>query len=172
MVSNPPPPPPPPKKKKKIFPQQVTRFVCEFLKLVVPLKLWGSIDNRTKVLRHVATFVCLTRYASISLDRIMEGVQVSVCGWAAPKHGTLGTTVSPSDLQCRTRLVRALIRWLFENIVVTLIRTHFYATETSVHRNAVFYFRKVRLSVQIFIWLMPKLPCLVQQSPCGDNYKH
>jgi hypothetical protein len=33
------------------------------------------------------------------------------------------------------------VYWLFDSFIIHLIRTNFYVTETSVHKNRVFYFR-------------------------------
>jgi 5-methylcytosine-specific restriction endonuclease McrBC regulatory subunit McrC len=39
-------------------------------------------------------------------------------------------------------MVRRFVRWLFEDFITHLVRSHFYVTDTGAHRNRVFYFRK------------------------------
>lgn len=109
----------------------------------MPLALWGSTRNRATLLQHVRTFVTATRYASLAVDRAMEGIHIADCKWTAAGSAAASTVTSPSDHEARQRLARAFVRWLFENLVVNLVKSHFYATETSVHRNCVFYYRKV-----------------------------
>lgn len=46
-----------------------------------------------------------------------------------------------SDLQKRTELLYELIYYIFDSILIPLIRTNFYVTESQVHRNRLFYFR-------------------------------
>ena len=49
--------------------------------------------------------------------------------------------LSLSDFNKRTELLSEFLYWLFDSIVIHLIRTNFYVTETAVHKNRVFYFR-------------------------------
>ena len=38
-------------------------------------------------------------------------------------------------------LFTEFIYWLFDSLLIHLLRSNFYITETAVHRNKVFYFR-------------------------------
>lgn len=46
-----------------------------------------------------------------------------------------------SDLRKRTELLHEFIFWLFDSILIPLIRSNFYVTESQTHRNRLFYFR-------------------------------
>jgi hypothetical protein len=50
--------------------------------------------------------------------------------------------VSAAEHQLRTRQARCFLHWVFDVLVSQTIRAHFYVTETSSHRNRVFYFRQ------------------------------
>ena len=41
----------------------------------------------------------------------------------------------------RTELLHEFIFWIFESLLIPLIRSHFYVTESQTHRNRLFYFR-------------------------------
>ena len=49
--------------------------------------------------------------------------------------------LSLSDLRKRTELLHEVIYYVFDSILIPLIRTHFYVTESQVYRNRLFYFR-------------------------------
>lgn len=46
-----------------------------------------------------------------------------------------------SDYEKRREIFKELIYYIFDSFLIPLIRTNFYATESSAHRNRLFYFR-------------------------------
>lgn len=46
-----------------------------------------------------------------------------------------------SDLRKRTELLHEFIYYIFDSLLIPLIRSNFYVTESQVHRNRLFYFR-------------------------------
>ena len=121
---------------------QVARFVCLVLRHSVPLALFGTSQNRQRIFRHVERYLRLTQFATLSLDRVMQGFEITACSWACRESGARAS-VNAGDLAVRTSMVRAFVRWLFEDVITHLIRSHFYVTDTGAHKNRVFYFRKV-----------------------------
>lgn len=49
--------------------------------------------------------------------------------------------LSLHDVQKRTELLHEFIYYIFDSILIPLVRTNFYVTESQVHRNRLFYFR-------------------------------
>ena len=49
--------------------------------------------------------------------------------------------VSQSDLAKRRQIFSEFIYYIFDSLLIPLIRSNFYVTETNIHRNRVFYFR-------------------------------
>ncbi|KAL1882411.1 Telomerase reverse transcriptase [Paecilomyces lecythidis] len=49
--------------------------------------------------------------------------------------------LSLSDLQKRTELLHELVYYIFDSLLIPIIRAHFYVTESQMHRNRLFYFR-------------------------------
>lgn len=74
-------------------------------------------------------------------------VQVTCIPWLeSPKtqqHGSSDSRpkLSLSDLRKRTELLHELIYYIFDSLLIPLVRTNFYVTESQVHRNRLFYFR-------------------------------
>ena len=49
--------------------------------------------------------------------------------------------LSQSDLRKRNELLAEFLYYLFDSLLIPLIRSHFYVTESSMHRNHLLYFR-------------------------------
>jgi len=61
--------------------------------------------------------------------------------WLAPPNTPIENKLSQTDFQKRTELLAEFVYWFFDSFIIHLIRTNFYATETAVYKNRVFYFR-------------------------------
>lgn len=72
---------------------------------------------------------------------LYEFDQISDVGWLAPPSQPTTIKLSLTDFMKRTELMEEFIYWLLDSLIIHLIRTNFYVTETSVHKNRVFYFR-------------------------------
>lgn len=83
----------------------------------------------------------LRRFENISLHSVMDGLRITDIPWLAPPTASATAKLSLTDFKKRTELLAEFVYWFFDSIVVHLIRTNFYATETSVHKNRVLYFR-------------------------------
>ena len=49
--------------------------------------------------------------------------------------------MSQSDLNKRIEIFQEFLYYVFDSILVPLIRAHFHVTESNVHRNRLFFFR-------------------------------
>ena len=102
----------------------------------------GAIGNRNKsnLSNAVDVFVRLRRYESMSLHDILQGIRLDSVSWVAPpKCGA--SKLSNTDFEKRKELMAELLYWLFDSYLVPLLRSHFHITESSLHRNQLFYFR-------------------------------
>ncbi|RUP46721.1 hypothetical protein BC936DRAFT_146596 [Jimgerdemannia flammicorona] len=142
---------------------QVSSFVQAILKLVIPRDFWGSDSNRKLTFNAVDRFVRMRKFETISLHEILQGFKVNDCLWLRPRDvsytdihsrvqpdtdATVKLTptsrkahVRPEEAQKRREMLMEFIYWLFDSFVVPLIKTNFYVTESSPHRNRIFYFR-------------------------------
>lgn len=49
--------------------------------------------------------------------------------------------MSLSDIRKRTEILHELVYYIFDSLLIPLIRSNFYVTESQVHKNKLFYFR-------------------------------
>lgn len=61
--------------------------------------------------------------------------------WLEPPQCRGGKNISLSDMRKRTEILQELVYYIFDSILIPLIRSNFYVTESNVHRNRLFYFR-------------------------------
>jgi telomerase reverse transcriptase len=86
---------------------------------------------------------------------VLPGLKVSACAWLHGNAADHGSTAHPPDSSGarakrvsseehdqRRELLGRWVHWLFDGLVVPLLRAFFYATESSTHKNRVFYYRK------------------------------
>ncbi|KAG5987159.1 hypothetical protein E4U43_005206, partial [Claviceps pusilla] len=132
---------------------QVSSFCQAVLSRIVPNDFWGQgenmMHNKTAVLRQVDRFIRLRRFESISLHEIMQGLRVRRSGnqmiiagisWLQPRELQRQKT-SQSDMKKRREIFQEFLYFVFDSLLMPLIKSNFYVTETSTHRNQVFYFR-------------------------------
>lgn len=96
----------------------------------------------------LARFVALRRYEVIGVESGLDGFKLSQVSWLnlapnkldgraeTPSHAT------PQRLAKGTRLAACWMYWVFEHVVIPLIRSHFYVTEAEGKRLRVLYYRK------------------------------
>lgn len=104
----------------------------------------GGELNYNILMRNVDSFVKMRRYENISLHSVCNGMKVTQIPWLVPpslQHQSAERNLSLSDFQKRTELLHEFVYYIFDSIVIPLIRTNFYVTESQTHRNQLFYFR-------------------------------
>ncbi|EKV10805.1 Telomerase reverse transcriptase, putative [Penicillium digitatum PHI26] len=58
-----------------------------------------------------------------------------------PSPSKTRSKIALSDLHKRIEIFHEFVFWIFDSILIPLIRSHFYVTESQTHRNRLFYFR-------------------------------
>ncbi|OQE32998.1 hypothetical protein PENFLA_c001G08043 [Penicillium flavigenum] len=128
----------------------VSAFCRAVIQKLIPRQFWGAgpdgISNVKLVLRDVDRFIKLRRFESLSLHEVCKGIKITSIPWLGPQVQTTSTSetrskIALSDLHKRTELFHEFIFWIFDSILIPLIRSHFYVTESQTHRNRLFYFR-------------------------------
>ncbi|KAJ5496602.1 reverse transcriptase [Penicillium fimorum] len=128
----------------------VSAFCRAVIQKVIPRQFWGvgpdGISHLRLVLRHVDQFIKLRRFESLSLHEVCKGVKITSIPWLEPPQvqttsSETRSKIALSDLHKRTELIHEFIFWIFDSILIPLIRSHFYVTESQTHRNRLFYFR-------------------------------
>lgn len=108
---------------------------------VVPNDLWGSFQNKRTFFKNLAKFVKLHKGEKFSLGQMMTGIKISSCKWLKTEECT-GKRISPSYSLMEQRLLAKFIWWLVTRYLIPLLKGFFYITESGVHRQRVFYYRK------------------------------
>ena len=126
----------------------VSAFCRAVFRRLIPNDLYGcgedGVSNRESILRHVDIFIQLGRYESLSLHEISQGLKIASIPWLQPPPQTDAPTpanLSLSDLRKRTEIFLEFVYYIFDSLLIPLIRTNFYVTESGIHRNRIFYFR-------------------------------
>ncbi|KAG5520077.1 hypothetical protein PMAC_001153 [Pneumocystis sp. 'macacae'] len=116
----------------------VSRFLIAIIKKIIPKGFYGSDSNFENILDSINTFVRMRRFESISLHSLMHSLKVKTVSWLEFNNNC---RMSLWDFQKRISIFSELIYWTFDSLIIPLIRSHFYVTESSVYRNKVLYFR-------------------------------
>lgn len=109
----------------------VYKFVASCVTRLVPRAMWGCGENISLVRDMIDEFVRARRYDNVHVDAWSARWKTSACAWL-PRN---------APAKCR-QMVRLWFCWLVNELMIPLIRNHFYVTESASHRNAVFYYRK------------------------------
>lgn len=129
-----------------LSPAQVSAFCKGVVSKVIPGAFWGRGEvrshNRRSILRMVDKFVRLRRYEFLSLHDVLQDLKISGIPWLTPGNVAAGSKLSKTDFTKRRELMAELLYYLFDSFLIPLIRGHFYVTESSVHRNQLFFFRQ------------------------------
>lgn len=120
---------------------QVSQFVSHVLRKLLPLPTLGSEYNWRLLDAKVSKFVGMNRFDTISSKQLLEGFKVTEVPWLSANAGCAAPS-SPEELKFRTWLFHSFLIWLFEQVIMSLLATTFYITETMMHRNQMFYYRR------------------------------
>ncbi|KAG5978328.1 hypothetical protein E4U55_006241 [Claviceps digitariae] len=124
---------------------QVSSFCQAVLSRIVPNDFWGEgqtmMHNKTAVLRQVDHFIRLRRFEVISLHEIMQGLHIAGITWLQPPKSQSSHKTSQSDMKKRHEIFHEFLYFVFDSLLMPLIKSNFYVTEASTHRNQMFYFR-------------------------------
>ena len=122
---------------------QVSVFCQAVLSTLIPMAFWGEGDvgqrNKARMLRKVDHFVKLRRFEGMSLHEITQGFQIVDIAWLQPPAAT--TKTSQSDFNKRKEIFNEFLYYVFDSLLMPLIRNNFYVTESSMDKSRVFYFR-------------------------------
>ncbi|TVY53989.1 Telomerase reverse transcriptase, partial [Lachnellula suecica] len=122
----------------------VSAFCRAVLLKLIPKEFWGTGDvqahNEKVFLKNVDGFIRLRRFESLTLHEVTQGLQISPIPWLQPPT-TTGNKTSQSDISKRTEIFHELLYYLFDSLLIPLLRTNFHITESSAHKNRLFFFR-------------------------------
>ncbi|KAF6840082.1 telomerase reverse transcriptase [Colletotrichum plurivorum] len=122
----------------------VSAFCRAVLANIIPNEFWGNGEsqtfNRDIILKRVDHFIKLRRFESMSLQEVAEGLKVAHMDWLAPPN-LKGLKTSQSDMKKRLEILNEFLYYVFDSILIPLLRSNFYVTESSSDRYRLFFFR-------------------------------
>jgi len=150
--------------------EDVSSFVEAVLRSAIPHSFWGSRHNFRQVVRTMKVFTSLRRTEQLPEKAIVNGIRVLDMAWLVRRrchyrhqqhlqrpntvnakndndrvqHYSLRRpdNISPSDHEAATTLGRNVMRWLYCQFIIPLLRSAFYITETEFTGSNVLYYRR------------------------------
>ena len=124
---------------------QVAAFCKAVFRKVFPADFFdhlsGGGDNVASIIGSIDRFVHLRRFETLSLHDLMLSISVKDLAWLTPPKADSNTNMSGTDFAQRREIMAELLYYVFDSWLIPLIRSHFHVTESSTHRNQLFYFR-------------------------------
>lgn len=129
----------------------VSAFCRAVLRKLIPPRFFGigedGLANKRVIFTHVDRFVRMRRFESLNLHEVCQGLKITCIPWLATPQASSASQqqqrpkLCRSDMQKRTELLHEFVYFVFDSIVIPLLRTNFYVTESQTHRNRLFFFR-------------------------------
>ncbi|KAL8680445.1 MAG: hypothetical protein Q9186_003343 [Xanthomendoza sp. 1 TL-2023] len=126
-------------------PSDVSAFCRAVIANIIPSDFWGhgagGDDNKKVVLRNIDRFIALRRFESFTLHAVYQDLKIGSMQWLMSSNVQPDNHVSISDLSKRKELLLEFLYYLFDSILIPLVRSNFHVTESNLHKNRIFYFR-------------------------------
>ncbi|KAL8903673.1 MAG: hypothetical protein Q9207_003775 [Kuettlingeria erythrocarpa] len=123
----------------------VSAFCRAVVANLVPIGFWGEgaegDHNKDVIMRNIDRFICLKRFESLTLHVVSQDLKISAMTWLIPPNLPKDVAISSSDMNKRRELLLEFLYYLFDSILIPLIRSNFHVTESNHHKNRIFYFR-------------------------------
>lgn len=72
---------------------------------------------------------------------VTEILQITSVAWLWLPDQDATIKLAQSDFEKRKEIFQEFVYWVFDSLLIPLIRSNFYVTESNAHRNRLFYFR-------------------------------
>ncbi|MCJ1384110.1 hypothetical protein MMC17_007226 [Xylographa soralifera] len=125
--------------------EQVSAFCRAVLLRLVPFDFWGEgqdgEENKYIILHHVNQFIFLRQFENMNLHSVCQKLKIRCIAWLAPPKVNSSQKLSKSDGDKRREVFLELLYYVFDSILIPLIRSNFHVTESNAHGNKLFFFR-------------------------------
>lgn len=123
----------------------VALFCRAVLSTIIPLSFWGLGEegkcNRRIFEEKLRHFIALRRFESMSLHEVLHGFKLQHVPWLQ-SPATAGQKVCQAETKKRNELFAEFVYFVFDSLLIPLLRNNFYVTESNLDRYEVFYFRQ------------------------------
>ncbi|RYP54201.1 hypothetical protein DL768_000980 [Monosporascus sp. mg162] len=125
-------------------PAKVSAFCQAALSRILPNEFFGAgstgQQNKELVLKKVHQFILLRRFEGMSLHEVVQGIKIANIDWLAPPR-LMSNKTSQTDMQKRVELFYEFLYFIFDSLLIPLIRSNFYVTESNNQKCRLFFFR-------------------------------
>lgn len=123
---------------------RVSAFCQSVIAHLLPKDAFGTgpegRHNHEMIMRKVDEFIRMRRFESMTLHSVVHNVRLRPIDWLS-LPGQSMQKMSKFDYSKRLELLYEFVYYVFDSLLIPLIRNNFYVTESSTHRNRLFYFR-------------------------------
>ncbi|KAI4225667.1 MAG: hypothetical protein L6R36_003747 [Xanthoria steineri] len=123
----------------------LSAFCRAVMSRIIPDDFWGREEdgehNKKVILSRVDQFIGLRRFESLTLHAVSQDLKISSITWLSPSTIPTRGHISSSDLHKRREIFLEFLYYLFDSILIPLVRSNFHVTESNLHKNRIFYFR-------------------------------
>ncbi|KAL9124591.1 MAG: hypothetical protein Q9217_006090 [Psora testacea] len=123
---------------------QVSAYCRSILSRLIPDGFWGKGEarhqNKAIIMRNIDRFVKLRKFESLSLHAVSQGLKLNTISWLAPPS-TTPKKMALSDMRKRREIFLEFLYYVFDSLLIPLVRSNFHVTESNIHQNRLFYFR-------------------------------
>lgn len=124
---------------------QIVAFCQAALKQLLPRDSFGTgkrgVKNYAMIMDYVSHFIHMRRHESMSMHELTQGLCLKTIEWLVPDAVGTASKISVTDREKRMELLCEFVYFVFDGLLLPLIATNFYVTESGVHRNRLFFFR-------------------------------
>ncbi len=123
--------------------KSVVSFFKAIMKQVFPIQFWGSLHNFQVVLSTMETFLSMKRKESMTMEQLMRGVRILDVTWLFQSLSRKAAGKRKrSDHEAATLLMRNIMRWLYCDFIIPIVKSSYYATSTQFSGDKIIYYRK------------------------------
>ncbi|KIX93323.1 uncharacterized protein Z520_10966 [Fonsecaea multimorphosa CBS 102226] len=124
---------------------RVSAFCRSVISHLLPRHTFGSGPggqrNHEMMMNKIDEFVRMRRFETMSLHEAVQGIHVTSIAWLRGLK-CLDQKMSRSDFTKRLEIFHEFVYYVFDSLLIPIVRAHFYVTESSTHRHRLFYFRQ------------------------------
>ena len=126
----------------------VGSFIKAVISRLFPLGFWGSKENLNVFLETLMRFMALRRGETFTMKMILHGIHVTDMNWLympvdCEKRGPKRRKVCRKSHEAICYSVRNVLKWMYCKIIIPLLRSSFYITDTQISTSVAFYRKPV-----------------------------
>ena len=140
-----------PKEPRAVFtdlatpPEDVAAFCRAVISRLLPFDTFGNGRAGERNCRHLLSkinhFISCRKYETLSLHHVIQDIKIKSMTWLSPWCVDTHSRLAKSDFTKRQEILLEFVYYLFDSILIPLIKSHFHVTESSTGRYRLFYFR-------------------------------